>query len=57
MYKNRLRSTTNIDSGRETWIKFCLKDYSQFYLSDSASSDRSAQMEDSTNSLKDDCDC
>lgn len=38
-------------------VKFCLKDYSQFYLSDSASSDRSAQMEDSTNSLKGDFDC
>ena len=51
MYKNLLQNTTNIDFWRLKWIKIYLKDNSQFYLSGSALSDCSIQVEDNTKKM------
>ena len=51
MYKNLLQNTTNIDFWRQKWIKIYLKDNSQFYMSGSALSDHSIQVEDNTKKM------
>ena len=45
MYRILTENTTYFDFGRETWIKNCVKDYSLYYLSGPALSDRLVQVE------------
>lgn len=49
MYRISLENITLFDFGRETWTKYYLEDYSQFYLSGSAFSDRSIKTENNKN--------
>ena len=48
MYRILLKNATYFEFGIEIWIKNCLRDYSWCYLSGSALSDCSIQVNDNT---------